>query len=256
MDRSFYRLNGGLYEPNPSATNAWSRTHQNGVAVGGLLALLCETHRPGEGLRTCRLTIDIQRAVPFQPLSAACSILRDGGRLQMIEAQLMADGVCFARAAAVRLRTGASPASPARSPTHPSPEEAGDTPITRVLGPGAPVETRVIEGREDGRGAYWARINIPIVEGEPIPPVARVVMAADLASGPASLVDRHDWSFANVDLSVYLGRPPVDEWVFARSETLSAGDGTAMVTAALADRAGPIGQANQTLFMAKRASNT
>jgi hypothetical protein len=192
--------------------------------------------------------------VPLTPLLAACRTLRAGGRLQLIEAELLADGVAVARAAAVRLRTGASPASPAQSPPHPPPEAAGDTPITRVLGPGAPVETRVIAGREDGRGAYWARINTALVEGEPIPPIARAVMAADLASGPASLVDRHDWSFANVDLSVYLVRLPTDEWVHGRCETLSAGDGTALVSTALSDRAGPIGQASQTLFMSKVAS--
>jgi hypothetical protein len=252
--KPFYRLAGGLYEPQTPATNAWSRAHQNGVAVGGLLAFLCEAHQPAEGFRTCRLTIDIQRAVPLAPLLATCRTLRDGGRLQLIETELSADGVPVARAAAVRLRTGASPPSPDQDPPYPPPEAAGDTPITRVLGAGAPVETRVISGREDGRGAFWARINTALVEGEPIPPIARAVMAADLASGPASLVDRHHWSFANVDLSVYLARPPAGEWVFGRCETLSAGDGTAIVTTTLADRAGPIGQASQTLYMAKMAS--
>jgi acyl-CoA thioesterase len=77
-------------------------------------------------------------------------------------------------------------------------------------------------------------------------------MAADLASGPSAIVDSREWSYANLDLTIYLTRSPIGEWIFAESETMSAGDGTAVVNSRLGDRTGYIGITNQVLYMARR----
>ena len=120
----FYRMSGDLFEPQEPAIGFWNRSHQNGIAVGGLLALLCDTHQASERMRTCRLTIDIQRAVPYQAISATCRITRDGGRVQLLDAEIAADGQIVARAAALRVRTGESPASPARAGRECGPSDA------------------------------------------------------------------------------------------------------------------------------------
>jgi len=235
----------------------WNHSHQNGIAVGGLLAMLCDGYQTRDGMRICRLTIDIQRAVPYRAIAAACRITRDGGRVQVLDAEIRADGQTVARATALRVRSGESSPEALIGCNWPAPEEAPNAAINRVQTPGNPVESRVVRGslREAGPGAYWARINSQIVEGREVPAIARVAMAADLASGPSAIVDSREWSYANLDLSVYLVRAPVGEWIYAESETLSAGDGTAVVNSRLGDRSGHIGVANQVLYLARRATH-
>jgi hypothetical protein len=250
----FYRMSGDLFEPQAPAMGFWNRSHQNGIAVGGLLALLCDTHQASEGMRTCRLTIDIQRPVPYHAISATCRITRDGGRVQLLDAEITAGGQLVARAAALRVRTGESPPSAVLRCNWPAPESSPEVAITPVQAAGNPIESRVVRGsmREAGPGAYWARINSEIVAGREVPPIARVAMAADLASGPSAIVDSREWSYANLDLSIYLTRSPIGEWIFAESETLSAGNGTAVVNSRLGDRSGYIGITNQVLYMDRR----
>jgi acyl-coenzyme A thioesterase PaaI-like protein len=52
-----------------------------------------------------RLTVDLFRPVPSEPLAVEARVLRPGKRLQMAEATLLAAGVEVARAAAQLLRT-------------------------------------------------------------------------------------------------------------------------------------------------------
>ena len=254
MIKPFYCFVGGLYHPQTPATGSWNRAHQNGVAVGGLLASLIDSEPQPAPMSICRLTIDIVRAVPFQPVEAVCHLIKSGPRLQILEAHILADGELVARASAVRVRTEATP-DEAESPLpYPSPDEAAASPITSVLSVGHPVETRVVMGspREPGPGAYWTRINAEVVEGRPMSQAARAAMAADLASAPSSVIDTRQWSNANIDLSVYFTRAPVGDWVLAEAETVTAGNGAALVNTVLADEKGPFGRAHQTLFIAPR----
>ena len=250
----FYRMKDGLYEPQEAAQGYWNRSHQNGVAAGGLLAQLCDTHQASDGMRTCRVTIDIMRGVPYEPIAATCRLVRDGARVQVLEAEIAADGQVFARASALRVRTGETPSTQGSDRTWPLPESVGDAPVMRNQVAGFAVETRLVKGsmRELGPGAYWARFNAALVEGQETTPVARTAMAADIGSGPSSVVDSREWSFANLDLSIHLFRPPVGEWVYAESETFSAGDGAGIVNSRLGDRDGYIGVANQVLYIASR----
>jgi acyl-coenzyme A thioesterase PaaI-like protein len=224
------------------------------VAVGGLLALLCDTCSAAATMRTARITVDILRPVPFRAIEARRQLVRDGGRVQIVEAQVLADGELLARASALRLRTSDSPPSDEPACDWPQPEAAGERPVVAGQTAGCPVETRLVRGSlgEIGPGAFWARANSDLIEGRETTPFARATMAADIASGPSSIVDGRYWSFANLDSSIYLSRPPVDAWIYAEAETVSAGDGTAVVHARLGDRRGWIGVASQVLFVAPR----
>jgi hypothetical protein len=75
-------------------------------------------------------------------------------------------------------------------------------------------------------------------------------MASDVGSAPSSIVERGKWSFANVDLSLYLTRLPVGPWVLVDAVTTSGGSGVGLVNSTLADEQGVFGRAHQTLFLA------
>src|SRR6185437_7139019 len=51
-----------------------------------------------------RLTVDFLRPVPLRPLTVVRRIVREGKRIQVMEASLLADGLEVARCSALRLR--------------------------------------------------------------------------------------------------------------------------------------------------------
>ena len=244
-----------MLEPQAAAMGSWNRSHQNGVAFNGLLAHLCEGYQYCDDLRVCRITVDIHHPVPFEPIGTACRMVRDGRRLQILEVDILAGERLVARATALRIRKSQSPPAVAPQEARPLPDAAGDQPATRVLAAGCPIETRMVAGsvKEPGPGAFWSRVNSQIIEGEEVGALARVVAAADLASGPSSIVLSSQWSFANIDLTVYLTRSIVDAWVFVSSQTHSAGNGTAVVNSRIGDRDGEVGVAHQVLYVAPQA---
>lgn len=254
MNKSaFYRaLGNDRYEPLTPATGSWNRSHQNGVAIGGLLAHAVEAAPSRSPMRTTRLTVDIMKPAPFQPVETRVTIIRDGARMQLLDAEMVADGTVVARASAMRVRLAETPAEADLTLDLPSPEDAPRKPITSVLDAGHPMETRLVRGspRESGPGGFWTTFNADLVEGYEMPTLVRATMAADVASAPSSIVEKGKWSFANIDLSLYLARQPVGEWVLVDAVTLSGGAGVGLVNAVLADQRGVFGRSHQTLFLA------
>lgn len=253
MTSAFYRRQpDGSFAPLVPATGSWNRSHQNGSAVAGLLAFGIEATPTRAPLRIARLTVDIVRPVPFQPVTTRVEALRDGARMQLVDAVLLADGEVVARASAMRVRMGESPPAPDLMPDVPAPEDTPAVPITSALDRGHPMETRVARGSlcEIGPGAAWVTFNADLVEGVPITPFLRATMAADIASAPSSVVRRGEWSFANLDLSLHFTRPPVGGWILIDAETVSAGVGVGQVNTVLADRNGAFGRGHQAVFHA------
>lgn len=254
---AFYRqLDQNLFEPLVPATGSWNRSHQNGVAIGGLLAHVIDGAPARSPMKVTRLTVDIMRPVPFAPTRTRLNILRDGARMQLLDAEILAGDEVVARASAMRVRLAETPAVDDPAPDLPLPEDAPRLPITSVLDAGHPMETRVVRGsiREVGPGAFWTIFNADLVEGRPIPGLVRATMASDVGSAPSSIVERGKWSFANVDLSLYFTREPVGDWVLVDAVTLSAGAGVGLVNSVLADKVGVFGRAHQTLFLAPIAA--
>ena len=253
MTSAFYRrLADGRFEPLTPATGSWNRAHQNGVAVAGLLAQAIEAAPTRSPMKVARFTLDIMRPVPFAPIAVRITPVRDGARMQLIDAEIVAGGEVVARASAMRVRMDESPTAEEAPPAHPGPDDAPPNPVTSVLGAGHPMETRVVAGsiRQPGPGAFWATFNADVVEGEAMCALARAAMASDVGSAPSSIVERGKWSFANVDLSLYLTRAPVGAWVLVDAVTISAGAGVGLVNSTLADERGVFGRAHQTLFLA------
>jgi acyl-CoA thioesterase len=248
---AFFRLDGGLYHPQQTATQSWTRRHQNGSAVGGLLARAIEATPSVAPMNLARITIDMSRGTPLQPTEARVRVLRDGKRLQLVEAQLWVDGEAYASAVGLRVVDGESPAEPWPPHGLPEPEAAPRTPVTSALGEGWPMQTRIVRGgRGPGPGAYWTSFNAELVEGEPTSPMVRAVMACDIAAGVAAGVPR-DWSFPNLDLSLHIARPPAGDWVLVEAETDQAGEGFGLVSSLLSDGEGRFGYAHQTLLYTK-----
>jgi hypothetical protein len=74
----------------------------------------------------------------------------------------------------------------------------------------------------------------------------------DAASGVSAALDWNRATFANVDLSVALHRPPRGEWMGMDATTVLGGLGAAQCFAVLFDADGAIGRSTASLFVEPR----
>jgi hypothetical protein len=191
-------------------------------------------------------------------------VVRPGRKVQLVEASLRANDVEVAKATALRIRTADLPV-PAQSlagGVPPPPPEAGSSSLPPW---GAAiayrsfhrdgVEHRFVAGSftEPGPATDWIRLRVPLVAGEPTSPLARVAAAADFGNGISWTLSRTDgWQFINPDLTIYLHRHPVDEWVCLESATSVQSHGIGLTESRLWDRRGPLGRSLQSLLLDRR----
>jgi hypothetical protein len=89
----------------------------------------------------------------------------------------------------------------------------------------------------------WARDRWQLVAGETLSPVVRAALAADLPN-PLANSGAEGLQFINADLTLFLGRPPVSEWIGLEVAAHVGHDGTAIGTCTLYDTSGAIGSSS------------
>jgi hypothetical protein len=213
---------------------------------GRLLAALAAraAEAAGQPFVPTRMTIDLFRAAPMEPIAVTTELVRDGGRVRVVQVGLTCAGREAARASVLLLRPGSEPAGRVWAPTTwsvPSPDQVGP------LAPGAEgrafLDIRLItEGglQTPTQKRVWVREVQALVEGETPSPFVRAVAAADLANPFGNFGDE-GLSFINADLSVYLGRLPVGEWMGLEVVARTSSAGVATVAANLYDAEGGFG---------------
>lgn len=246
---AFYRYENGFYHPQQPATAPWTRKHQNGTSVGGLLARLVEETPSPVPMRLARINVELMRATPLAPTQTRTRIIRDGKRMQLVEAELLVEGDVFASGLGLRVHEAEGPVEPFKPHGLAMPEQAPHEPLTAALGEGKPMVTRIVKGARGaiGPGAYWTRFNAALVEGEETSPSQTAIMACDAASiicaatGPG-------WQAPNIDLNLYFARTPRGEWILTDSVTEQSGAGYGLISTTLHDVEGAFGYAKATLL--------
>jgi hypothetical protein len=116
------------------------------------------------------------------------------------------------------------------------------------------LEWSFVEGQFDvpGPATVWARVRVPLVAGEGISPLERLLVMADAASGVSAALDWSKWSFVNVDLGVHLSRPPAGEWMAMDARTVIGPTGMGLCTSTLFDLDGAVGVSTQSLLVSPR----
>jgi hypothetical protein len=175
--------------------------------------------------------------------------VREGKRIQVVAASLVAEGTVVARSTGLRLRrvelNGVEPnrydlpdgKCPNPLPTTPRPVD--EEPFPMAVPPGS---RRAVEYLLEGRGGYfgdptWVRLRVPVIAGEPVSPVARLAYTADLASGVG--YPRHlPFTGINADISLNVIRPPEGEWLCLTGRSWVSPLGVGQVQAILSDTTG------------------
>jgi hypothetical protein len=257
-ERPVFEVRDGGFVATELASGPWDRAAQIGGAPAALLARAFERLPAPDGLILGRLTYDFVRPAPIGPVTVRADVARPGRRVQLLEGAMLAGGVEVVRARAVRVHralAGASASAPA-APPPPGPEagRAGELPgLHRPRFATDANDVRfVVGGFGGGPGTAWFRLTSPLVGGEEATPTQRLAAAADFGAGLSGTLPRERYLFINVDLTVYVEREPVGEWICLESATRIASGGIGLAESVLYDARGRVGRATQALLIAPR----
>ena len=266
-------LPSALYVPTAEGFEAtaltigpWDPRLQHAGPPAALLARAVERAGGIDGGQTVRLTYDILGPVPVGPVRISTTVLRPGRRVELVQAVLDAgDERPLMRLSAWRMRTrteGVPTAVAGSAPVAPHPAPAGvqeSTPGEAAFFSSEVAYHKALEWRfasgsfnSPGPAAAWTRPRCTLVEGEPISPLQHLLVMTDAASGISAVLDWSSATFANVDLSVALHRPPRGEWLGMDATTVLGDSGAAQCSAVLFDAEGAIGRSTQSLFVEPR----
>jgi hypothetical protein len=258
-EEAFYeRLDDGLFRATPATIGPWSPQLQHAGPPAALLADALERLDPRPGARIARISVEILGPVPVGTMRVSATVERPGRRVQLLSARAEVNGREAMRALAWQLSAepGRSPEVGPREPAPPLPP-----PQPQRYFPGLPpfpygqaIEWRFTEGHfaEPGPATVWTRCRIPLVAGEPLTGLTRLVTMVDSANGISWDLPLGRFTFVPVDLNVVLRRSPEGEWVGMSATTTVEGDGVGMVRTRLFDAGGTLGGSLHTLFVAPR----
>jgi hypothetical protein len=248
---------GAKFHATGLARGPWSPDAQHGGAAAALLMREFERLESTE-LLLARVTYEFVRPVPLGDLMVEASVSRPGRRVQLLEGSIHEpDGTEVVRARALRVRRVDTQVPWTASAPPPGPEHGRDndfqSPHRPMFAPDA-IEIRFVAGRFHGGGpaTAWFRLKAPIVDGEQPTPLQRLAAAGDFGNGISSVLSWDEYLFINPDLTLYIDREPVGEWIGLESHTIIAPEGVGTAESVLYDTKGRVGRATQSLLVAPR----
>lgn len=267
---AMFLIDGEGVVPTLAAQGPWDPTTLHGGPVAGLLAREVERAGPPDGtMRVARLTCDLFRPVPLQPLRVSHEIVRDGRQIRVVDASLWWDDRLVARATALFVRVGhavdtdaertaAAVGAPIGGPGSPPSGGLGPVDLGEFDPPGifhAVELKRIVGNHGDGVPAVaWGRLTVPMVSGEPTRPLESLACIGDYSSGIGTYMDYRTYVSPNADLSYHLVRAPIGEWIGIDAATVLSEDGVGQSRARLFDEAGYVGTCSTTLVVSRRGS--
>lgn len=256
---SVYVLRDGRFFATELSRGPWDPDAQHGGAPAALLMRAFERCSDANGLSIARATYEFLRPIPLGELEVRASISRPGRRVQLLEGSIFdAAGVELVRARALRIApadanglTTPEPAAPA-GPEHGHADDPRPPHGLAMFAPDA-IEVRFVEG-EFGHGpaTAWFRLRCPLVDDEPPSPLQRLAAAGDFGNGISAVLSWDEYMFINPDLTIYIDRAPVGEWICLRSQTTLSPGGIGTAESVVFDERGRVGRAMQALLVARR----
>jgi hypothetical protein len=251
---AYFLADGHTFVPTRIAQGPWGESI-SGNFVGGMLGHAIDSAAVDSGLQPARLTVDLLRPVAMAPLRLQTTVVREGRRLTLIDAEMTQSDTVVARASALYLRRGDQPPgdvwtpSVVMPPIPPEPDETLDVDLM-IWAIGAEPESAGVSfdlsgWQHDGPKYAWLRDVKPLVVGVPLTPFVRAAMAGDVVSS-LTHYGTTGLHFINADYTLTLSRLPQGEYIGLAAIAHCSHDGVATGTATMFDEHGPIGSATAT----------
>lgn len=251
----FYEpLGDGRFQSTVHTTGPWSPLTQHLGPPSALLVREMERLPSAVPMTIARVTVEILGPVPVAELSVTAAVDRPGRSVELLSAELSADGRVAVRARAWRIvRSDTSAVASGIDEPLPPPSEGRV--MTRPEGWGAGyldvMDWRTLSGSlgEPGPATVWARQQVPLVGDEEPSGLQRVLTVADSGNGVSSLLDPRKWLFINSELTVHVYREPVGEWIALDAITAIGPEGIGTAVSVLHDLHGAVGRGAQALLI-------
>jgi acyl-coenzyme A thioesterase PaaI-like protein len=259
---SFYEPREGDTFGSTSATaGPWNPQAQHGGPPAALLGRALEGIDEGTPRVIGRITMDLLGPIPVAPLSISSSVLRPGRTVSLRQAELLDEsGRVLARAqgwAFPATEHGEGPSAGSDVPLEHGPDDGHleDPPPSWHRGYLDAVEWKWVEGAvtRPGPAVVWMRPLLPLVPGEDMSPLQRLLTCVDSASGASAALDPAEWNFLNTDLTVHVVRPPVGEWVCLKARTTLGGGAVGVAASEVYDERGLVARSAQALLVTPRS---
>lgn len=241
----FFRRDGDYLIPTEQASGPWKAGSLHGRAVVGVLAAEIENRHGDPEFMPARVTVDLHSPAMIAPLEVRTTVVRDGRRIRVVDAELVCEGRAVARASCQFLRRSSGPGGRRwhgetwAVPPPESFEQVMDSPETM----NGRWDFRWISGNfgvaEQSRA--WMREVRPMIGGEEPTPFMRLMAGADNVSPMTMFGEGAGSGFINSDLTIYLVRLPVSEWIGYEALAQEEHDGIAIGHCNIYDTEGRIG---------------
>jgi hypothetical protein len=241
-----------LFTATRSTQGPWDPTLQHGGPPSALLARAAERAPASWPGTVVRLAVEILGPVPIGEVRIDSHVARSGKSVELVEAELSAGSRTAAKVRAWRIRTAeldlpALVAVPTDRPPLPSERVEAEHWPSGFL---EAMDFRYTTGgwAIPGPATMWAKLLVPLVEGEPTSALQRLMTLADCGNGVSSSLPA-GWMFINPDLTVHLARYPQGEWMCIDAATTVDPNGFGVATSTLYDLSGRVGHGAQSLFI-------
>ena len=243
------------YLSNIHAQGAWNPHEQHMAPATGVLCAELEQFQPRDEMRIGRVSLDIFGLIAFGEFTVHTRVIRAGKTIELIEAEMQANGkTCIVARAWKMMKqdTSAIAGLEDQSIVHPETLPVWDGMKCWPGGYIQSIETRAAEGHRAGKGIVWLRNDLDIVEGQETSSFVRLLGMVDTANG---IVPRQNpasgWGFPNLDLQLHLYRLPQGKWLGLEATQQYGDDGIGLTSAVLHDEQGPFGRSEQILTLRK-----
>ena len=268
MPTALYVRDGEVFRASGLTRSVWSSDVQHGGPPVGLLARAVERAPSAVPMQVARLTVDLFRGVPIDdPLRVNTTVIRDGRRIQAVEAVLLAGAQPVARASGLKIRTTDVPIpgttdswSPPPGPDQAEPIAWGRFGFDRtdeLRFHSHAIEARTVDDSffTLGEGLSWVRLAVPVVENEATTPFVQTATLSDVGNGNSMALDGRDWLYVNPDVSLTLHRMPTGPWLGMRSLARQHSSGIGSAVSELFDVDGPVGRVVQSQILEPRTDS-
>ena len=263
MPDALFIPDGDHFLPTELTRGGWSDLAQHGSPPSGLLAAAIEGVSTVAPMQVARFTIDLFRPVPLEPLRVETHVLRDGRRIQVVEAILRHGDLEVGRATALKIRTTEVelPDVEQEAWEQPPPPGAGNpiedfwtfaTNLPRFHRDAVEILSIDDSFTRFGPGLSWFRLKHPVIDGQETTPFVRLATLADMSNGNSQALDPEAYLYVNPDITLYAHRLPVGEWVGMRSAAHQHRSGIGLADTRVFDETGPLGRINQAQLLDRR----
>ncbi len=264
-ESSLFFEKNNLLQPTALAGGPWYEGTLHGSSMMLMAALAAERHPSEEPRQVARLTVDMMKAAPLEPLQTVVSTRRRGRHMEVLDIAIRSDREEYVRASALRFAISDLPVADrlrfnAPAPTLPEPNcfEL----LEHMVGkPGFHNATELRADLSRQPAILWMRLTVPVLPDLFATPLLRVMMAADWTYVIPNIahraitrtgLPREAFYGINPDTTVNLHRYPEGDWIGIQAQATYWDHGAGTAAGQIFDLKGAIGFSSQSVLLRAR----